>query len=560
MKIIRWWGILAFISIMLVIGLTGYFLAPKLIASAIEESGSELLGAKVDVANVELSLVPLSVAINQLEATDPDAPMSNIFAADQIKMSIDSSSLLWRKVVIDELVLTGVKTNTARKNSGALAQGRRTQQATEQLVELVVPDLSNVDIDSMLNNADLITLKRTQDFKQNQKLIEEQWNKALDKQAFNKRTSHIKNEFKRLSDRAKKNKLNLIKDRKDWKKLKANIDAERKNISNLSKKLKTDKAQLANQLKAIKQGPQDDLNALVDNLGVGNGIDGLVDKYLGPQYTPWVKRAIELSSQFKSSEGNTDEAEQSVVTVGDRVFFKDEKVFPDMLIKTLKLGGSHDGWQLNGNGLNIGYLPWLTGKPANLDINFDGKGKAKASINSFWQSAENMNTSVKANVEKWPLTAMTLMTTEQGNWQINSGNLAANINGELSLEKINLTASFTITNPKMAYPESLSGWQKGLASAINQQPSIQLNLTATGDIGEPKIKLDSSLESLFQKALGEQVKQKAQSLKTEIKNKLTEKIGDQSSLDNYTKQFDEWKNLLNQNNQFLDDIKNKIKL
>lgn len=560
MKIIRWWGILAFVVITLLLTLAWYLLAPRIIASTIETAGSEALGAKVEVGNVELTLAPLSVGINQFSAADPDAPMKNLFEAEQIKMSIDAGDLLWRKIVIDELVFTGAKTQTARTESGALEGGRSSKKAAEKLVDLVLPEVGDIDVNEMVNNADLVTLKRIEAFKNNQARMNEEWKTALDKKAFNERTDKLKMEFDRLSKRAKENKLNLIKDRKAWKKLKTEIDAERKNISTLSAKLKSDKAQLAKELKAIKQGPKDDLDAIMNNVGLGNGVDGLVDKYLGPQYTPWVKRAIEMSQSMGSGKKEEATEKQGVVAVGDRVYFKDKKIFPDVLIKKVKLNGSNDGWELSGDGLNLGYLPWLTGKPAKLDILLDGKGKANFGLTSDWKSQNEMLTNLDSQINSWPLEAMTLMATKQGDWSINSGNLSANIKGSLTLEKIDLSANFKVSSPKISFPESLDGWQKGLAQSINTQSAISFKLTASGSVTSPKIKLDSSLENLFQDALGAELKQKAQSLKSDVESKLKEKIGDLSSLENYTEQFKSWQDALGEKDQLLGDIKNSLKL
>jgi len=122
--------------------------------------GSEALGAKVDISSVELSLFPVSVAINKLKATDPDQPMQNIFESEQIKFSVDAESLLWKKIVIDELVLSGVKTATKRESSGALAGGRKSTQAVENVVDAVLPDMNSIDVNQLVAKADLVTVKR----------------------------------------------------------------------------------------------------------------------------------------------------------------------------------------------------------------------------------------------------------------------------------------------------------------------------------------------------------------------------------------------------------------
>ncbi|WP_196139680.1 TIGR03545 family protein [Aliikangiella sp. G2MR2-5] len=560
MKIIRWWGVLAFAVLLLLITLVWYFLAPRVIASSIEQSGSEVLGARVEIASVDLALFPLSVSIKGLQAADPEEPMTNIFESEEVKFAIDSSALLWKKVVIDELTLTGLKTGTQRETSGALPGGRKSSQAIDKVVELVVPDVANFDVKKMVEDADLITLKRIAAFKESKEQIETQWDKDLDKEAFDKRIEKIKAEYKRLADRAKDNKLNLLKDKKEWKALKRDIDVERERISSLSGKLKSDKSSLSKQYQSIKQGPKDDLNAILKNVGLDSGVESLVDKYIGPQYTPYVMQALDMIKSFEPSSAGAEEKEKAVVQMGQKVYFKDEINFPEFLVKKVTMGGSNEGWNIDGKGFDLGYLPWLTGKPAKLNLSFGGKGSANFNVESHWPSANKMKTTIDSKVAKWPLESMELMQTTDGNWIIDSGELSAELTGNITLESINLSAKFAIASPKLSFPETLGGWQKSLAQSINGQSKINFELTATGTINEPKIRLKSSIENLFKQAVGEQLKKKAEGLKGKVNEALSEKIGDFSSLQNFGSQFKEWQSKLKANDDVLEQLKGKIKI
>lgn len=563
MKIIRWWGVGVFIAVVALVALAWVLLAPKIIADSIEQFGSEALGAKVEVGEVELTLFPVSVTLNQVYATNPDKPMENIFESSQIKMAVDSESLLWKKIVIDELVLDGVKTATPREESGELAGGRQTTQFVQETLDFEIPELSEDDIKSAVEEADLITVKRINTLKTTQEKLKVEWDQALDKEAFEKRSDEIKAEYERLAARLKKNKLNLIKDGKDWKKLKRAIDAERKTISGLSKKLKQDKELLSVQFKDVKNGPQADLDAVMGNFGLGNGIDGVIDKYLGPKYTPWVKRAIEMTQDMggdSESSGEEAEAEKLAVQVGDKVYFKDEQTFPEILLKKVKLGGGDAGWTIDGDGFNLGYLPWLTGNPAVVNLKLDGERKATFDLSSDWPSSDKMLTKLSSNIAEWPVSDMQLMQTDEGSWTINSGVFAADIQGELTLDKIDLKASFKVNAPKLTSPDGLSDWKKTLAASINNQKSVDFNLTVSGNVADPKIRLKSSLENLLKDAVGEKVKQKAASLKADFKQQISEKVGDISSLENFNSNLDGWQKQLGNKDDLLKGLLGKIKL
>ena len=560
MKIIRWWGIVVFIVLLTVLVLAWYLLAPTLIGNAIEDFGSEALGAKVEVSEVELSLFPVSVTLNKLVAADPDRPMQNIFESEKVSFSVDSESLFWKKIVVDELTLQGVKTGTARQQSGELVGGRKTTQVVSKTVSMTLPDVAQVDVEELVGSADLITLKRIDRLKQSQSKLQQEWQQALDKGEMNKRLEAIDKEYNRLSKRLKDNKLNLINDRKDWKKLKKSIDEERRQMSQLSDKLKEDKKSLSNQLKLVKQGPEDDLNKVMDGVGLGNGVDGLVDKYLGPQYTPYVKQALELIKQVDTSQSTDEKQDQKLVQLGEKVYFKDEQVFPELLIKKINLSGSDNDWRLDGVGFDLGYLPWLTGKPAKLNMQFGGQGEAIFDFVSHWPSSTQMNTQIKSSITQWPIVDMTLIDSPEGRWSINSGTLTANVEGKLTLKAIDLVAKFSVAAPKIDVPENIADWQQSLAKSINQQQQLDFTLNASGDIYQPSISLKSNMEGLLKQAVGDKLKQKAQKLTGEVKSAIAGKVGDLSSLENFDGNFSDWQNQIADKDKLLQDLLGKIKI
>ncbi len=557
MKIIRWWGLAAFVGLTIILALVWYLLAPMIVKNTLEELGSEALGAKVEIKSVDLKLFPVSVSINHITAANPQQPMENIFESEQIEFAVDTDSLLWKKIIIDKLVLTGVKTATKRETSGEIEGGRRTTQAIEKAIGSVIPDLNNIDVGELVASADLITLKRVDELKNSQSKLKQEWAKALDKEALEKRVAIIKSEYKRLSKRAKKNKINLLTDRKDWKKLKKSINKERKQISSLSSKLKADKKALSEQIESVKNGPTDDMNAIMNKMGIGNGIEDLVDKFIGPQYTPWITKALEIAKSFKPEGGETSE-EQLAIQLGKQVYFKDQHIFPEILIKEVVLSGNNQGWELDGNGFDLGYLPWLTGNPAKLNIDLEGKGQAKLNVISDWTSSKEMSTKIKSHILDWPLSSMQFMQTDIGSWKLKSGNLTAKVDGEITLEIINLTAKFSISAPVLDIPEGISGWQKSLATSINNEKKIDFNLSATGTINNPTIKLDSGIEKLFKNAIGDKIKNEVDKYSGKIKQSIVDKVGDLSALDSFNGNFDQWQSQMGDQDKLLKGIVGKI--
>lgn len=534
MKIIRIWGIATFL-VLIALGVALWFLlAPKLIKNAMEESGSIAIGAKMEIDDVNLELFPLGVEILRLQATDVDAPMTNLVEIDSIRFGLDSQALLWKKIFIEELSIEGVQLNTTRSSSGeisGLTESDSEQAPAADSGKFELPDYSKEEVMAIVENAELITVKKLTTLQAEQKAIREYWSSELDESNNQKKMEELQAESKRLIARAKENKLNLLTDRKAWKKLKKDIKTERNRLSQLNKKLKQDKSSLLAQVKEVKNAPQQDIDAIVAKLGLGNGIDGLSDRFLGPQFTPWVNRLLKLTSKMgNASETNAQESIVHDTALGRRVAFEDRQTLPDLLISKAAMSGKDGNFEIDATGLNLAYFPWLIEQPASIDWSISGDGSSTGKITSNWKNQNTMNTAIDASVSDWTLNKLPLITTEEGAWLINSGQLYAAINGNMTFDTIALNLDIQLKQPKVLSPENLSGWQSSMHKALNQQQAIDIKVTASGSLTSPKLSVSSSLDKLFKQAIGQQLKQKANQYKDQITDAVMQKTGDLSGL------------------------------
>jgi len=116
----RWRAIVPLALFLVLLGVGWLLLLDTLVERGVEDAGSYIVGAKVDVESADLRLSEGAVTLRGLAVANPNAPMTNLFEASEIIADLRLAPLLERRVVVETLAVRGVRFGTPRETSGAL--------------------------------------------------------------------------------------------------------------------------------------------------------------------------------------------------------------------------------------------------------------------------------------------------------------------------------------------------------------------------------------------------------------------------------------------------------
>ncbi|HKJ66831.1 MAG TPA: TIGR03545 family protein, partial [bacterium] len=174
---IRWKGLI-FLVIVFCLALTVVLIfKDSWLERRIEQAGSAVVGARVDIDDLDFSLTGLHMRWNRLQVTDPRNTMQNLFETGRCEFNMETWPLLSGKVVIENLEMSDLRTGTPREEDGKLPEPpqqeelsergflrRQAEQLSEQVssnVSLNVAALSRqVNVDSVMNLLDLRSIHK----------------------------------------------------------------------------------------------------------------------------------------------------------------------------------------------------------------------------------------------------------------------------------------------------------------------------------------------------------------------------------------------------------------
>ncbi|MFT6903303.1 MAG: hypothetical protein ACJAXS_003526, partial [Colwellia sp.] len=113
-SIIRLPGLFAFFTIIGLITASSILFLDYWIKIVAEKSLAKTTGAEVNIGSVEHTFSPFGITLHRIQLTDPQAPQTNQLEAETVSAKIDLAPMLLRKLIIDDLIISGIQLGSLR--------------------------------------------------------------------------------------------------------------------------------------------------------------------------------------------------------------------------------------------------------------------------------------------------------------------------------------------------------------------------------------------------------------------------------------------------------------
>ncbi|MDH4229433.1 MAG: TIGR03545 family protein [Nitrospirota bacterium] len=368
---VRWRGLIAFVAVTALLLAVWTLFLDGWVKSAIEAAGTAVVGAKVEVRKVDVSLSPLGMDISGLAVTDPDAPMTNVVEIGSATLALEGGPALLRKVVVSDAHITGVRLHTPRRTSGAVkkAPPPPPQDKADGGLGLDIPMPSVADV---LGNGKLAAETVAEGVKTDVETFRSRWDARIKALPNDKAIEDYRRRAKAIRE-LPRTVPGIAQAAKDIKTLKRDIDRDAAAMREARKALESDQAALRNKLREVRNSPTAEAKRLVAGHGVNLGsAGGVAGTLFGAEAGRWVGTGNQwyhrLAPLLESPDTGAESPPPPVRARGQDIRFPDRHPLPDFLLRKARVQVMLEHGEMNGTLQDVTSDPRLWGRPTTFSL------------------------------------------------------------------------------------------------------------------------------------------------------------------------------------------------
>ncbi len=480
----------------------------------IESEGSKAVGARVDVASVDITLYPTHLALHGLTVANPNEAMRNLLESETVSANIDSKALLKRQFITEQVLLSGLQMATPRTTPGTLDGS---MPPPKDDTDSGLPSITLPDASAMLAEEQAIIQAEVAEIESGFEALQSKWQQKSNTLPKQERLAEFKQRWAELKNK------NTFERLAGAKQLRDDIKDELKQFKGLNRELSAD-TETAKALGArAAKLPASQSQRILSKYGVDQGAEGMLRMLLGDDASQFVQRGLTLYKQTIGELAAKEPAASAPETASELPV--------SILIKEIKI----DGYQMLGQ-QKLAYNGRITDvtdqliKPITMKLQGGIEQQAQLLIDGlFKQQGEDLKADLSMTLKQLLLAGVSLSQSPQLPLQLENG--LADIAANFSMEGDNLSGSVKglVNQAKLLVvgASEQNTTAQRLARALEGVSKLVMDMRVNGSVDNPIVKLKSNLDSILGDVLGEEVKARLKELEGELKTDIQSQYGEQ---------------------------------
>lgn len=542
----RWKGVIFLAVLAGIFFVLSFIFTDRWLESKLENTGSSIVGAKVEIDGLNLSFSGMHLSWNRLQVTDPKNTWTNIIETGKCEFNMEFWPLLSKKVIIENFQISEVRGNTERETDGKIPKkkqpskpgfiGKTINRLSDKVTDSASMQFSGytqkVNVDSIMQLLDIQSIKRIDSLQNHLTQQYDDWQKKLAQMDLQKDFKRIEADIKSIDIKKIKTIDKLQKSLKTTNAVKNSIDSLTKIIQTTKKNLLTDLNSSKSSLNQVDDWINEDYERArsmaklpdmsAQNIGrmvFGSQLINQLNKYLG-----YADKAREYSAKLQSDK---PEKEKPPRLKGQNIYFYNKNARPDFWIRQIKLSGETTNQiKIEGTILNIVSDQRTIGKTTDIDITGSREDGAALELNGIFNYLEE-EPSEKFNLK---FAGFSLAHTKLSNSkflpnQIEKG--VGAVESSLNLVGENIDGKITFAANKLVFDfadKPKTKFDKIVQSIIKKTKKVDFVAKIKGRKDDLKFTLNSNLDDIFARNLKSVLNKEIEQAKQKIKSQIDKQV------------------------------------
>ncbi len=548
---IRWKGVIAFAVLAGIFILLSLIFTDRWLEHRLEDAGSQLVGAKVEIDGLDLSLTQARLRWKRLQVTDPKHTMRNLFETENCDLNFEFWPLLSRKIIVEKAAVTGLRTNTPRSTDGKLPKKPKRSSAHPDFLQKVTHKLEKniersthiplhsfnkkINTDSLIKILRLQTPQKIDSLKKAINASYENWQKRLKQLKLDDDLKNVQRQIQTIHPEK-------IKTLKQLQKTLKTLKAVQKEITQISDSLKHTKNALNKELSQLRQSVQqvqkwietDYRHALAMAKIPELSKENIARMLFGPtlvnrftQYLEYIRTARYYANKFKSTQPKKEHPPRFK---GQDIYFYSPNARPDFWIKQILLSGqTANGLQLSGQIDDIVSDQRFIHRPTVIEIKGTGKDGRTFDLNGNLNYLKNIpQETFRVGYRNFPLKNVRISESPYLPQKLTRG--LGSLQADLLLKGNSLRSTIKFVVTHVAFESSNQARahhdivQNLVANVLRKIKTLDIQAKIWGSEKQLKFSLNSNLDDLlvreFKTRLSAQVEAAKRKIRAEIEKRV----------------------------------------
>ncbi len=534
----RFQGIAAFIVILVVFSCFWFLFIDTIARKNMEKTATSLVGAEVNIRNVDLRFLPLGLTIEGVQVTDPENPQTNAVEIGRLSFSLDTMRLFLRKAIIEEMGVEGVALGTKRDRPGKV-QSREKEERVPRTGKgwdfITLPSFSPADIQKILEKEDLKTLALIRSLQEETSTRSAFWEKRLGEIPDTARLEQYRVRMEKLKTVNKGDVQSMLSAGAEAKSLQEDLRKDLLLLNDTKTQFDRDFSSINERIAQVKEAPAEDIRHLTRKYGpTPEGIGNVSAVLFGSNIGVWIERALTWYERIKplvarsTQEENGKKVTKPIRASGVDVHFMEYAPLPDFLIRKTLASITLDQGMVKGTLDNITPDQDVLGKPLTFAFSAGQLGDLKSiDIHGTFDHIDPLTGKdvLKAAVKGYRMPRVDLGSPALP-LALQNAVADLDLTAEVLNEKItaDISGSFSAARFSLQEGSEKSPAYAALSSAFSKVNNFNLKARLAGTAEDYTIEVRSDLDRVAKHAIETLVADLGTQFAQEVKKGVQEKI------------------------------------